>query len=326
LRALVLKNKQLQLHSDILPPRRGEGEVLIRIDYAGICRTDLELVKGYMKFDGVPGHEFVGTVEEDGGEGVVGERVVSEINCACGVCDYCQHSLNGHCPSRTVIGILGRQGSFADYISVPYGNLHVVSEKLPELSAVFVEPFAAALKGVEDGDIRSGHRVAILGDGNLGLLVTMVAALTDCELLLIGKHPEKMKIAEDLGVKTLILNTASGGEMKSRFDRVVDCTGSRSGLDLAFDLIKPCGKIVMKTTIAEKISINFAPLVIDEVEIIGSRCGDFERAIEVMVKHRENLPVERLISGCYDLEDWEEAISMASGNESLKILFSLIST
>ncbi len=314
-----MKSGKLGLDPGAPMPERREGEVLVRIDSAGICHTDLELMKGYMRFEGVPGHELVGTVEEDGGLELAGERVVSEINCACGMCEYCRGSLRGHCPSRTVIGISGRQGAFADFISVPRGNLHVLPDRLPERRAVFVEPFAAALKGVEDGDIRSGHRVAVIGDGNLGLLVTMAAARTGCGLLLVGKHPDKMKIAGDLGIGTHVLDAASGTRLRSRFDRVIDCTGSPGGLVLALELVKPRGRIVMKTTVAEKVSADLAPLVIDEVELVGSRCGDFGLAVRVLAE--EDLPVEKLISGCYDLEDWKEAFARASQKDSLKVIF-----
>ncbi len=274
-----------------------------------------------MDFEGIPGHEFVGVVVEDNGEGMVGKRVVAEINCSCGACEYCKGSISEHCPTRTVIGISGRAGTFADFITVPAVNVHPLPDSLPDRIGVMIEPFAAAIKGVDDGEIEPDHNVVVLGDGCLGLLVALTLNMTGCRPLLIGKHKTKMKIAEEEGIKTLRLSDVITREMMGGFDRVIECTGDPLGLEMAIELIRPRGRIVMKTTVAKRTEAHLSSIVINEVDLRGSRCGNFSRAIELL--DRKKVPLQRMISAIYQLDDWQEAFSVASDKESLKVLFDI---
>ena len=324
MRALELKNNALRLNTSAPEPRRESGEVLIQVRLAGICGTDLKIREGYMGFEGIPGHEFVGVIIEDGGEGLVGERVVSEINCACGSCEYCRNAMREHCPKRTVIGIAGRAGAFADLIAVPAVNVHPLPDGFSDLVGVMIEPFAAALKAVQDGEIDPDQDVAVLGDGCLGLMVALASKLTGCRAILIGKHPGKMRIVEGEGIRTLHLNEDVIKEKKAGFDRVIDCTGNPHGLNLALALVRPRGRIVMKTTVAGRTEVLLSSLVINEVELCGSRCGNFTEAIEVLGKRM--VPLEKMVSAVYKLQDWQEAFSVASNRDSLKVLFEIMAT
>ena len=319
MRAIERVNKKIRLNRDSPIPERGGGEFLIRVLSAGICGTDLEIRKGYMGFEGIPGHEFVGRVVEDGGEGMVGARVVSEINCGCGKCDYCLASMRRHCPARTVIGISGRPGAFADYIVVPAENVHRIPDVYSDLLAVLVEPFAAALKAVEDGDLSNGHRLVILGDGRLGIMVSLAARLEGYHPLLLGKHPEKLAFAERAGVEVRLWNGSFRTSWRGAFDRVFDCTGNPEGIGIALDLVKPMGRVVMKTTISRESQFPLASLVINEVELVGSRCGDFTCAIPLMGKVSDIL--QQMITAVYDLEAWEGAFQRAADPDSLKVIF-----
>jgi threonine dehydrogenase-like Zn-dependent dehydrogenase len=318
MRALEFKEKRIILNRDAPCPEMGEGEVRIRVRLAGICGTDLELTRGYMGFEGIPGHEFVGVVTEDAGGDLAGRRVVSEINCACGACDVCRRGLPEHCPNRSVIGIDRRDGAFAEYIVVPRSNVHVLPDDIPDREGVLVEPFAAAMKGVDDAGLESGHTVAVLGDGSLGLMTATFAGTTGCPTTLIGKHPRKMDLLAGSGVRTLGLDRVSGGEIRSAFDRAIDCTGSPDGLALGLDLVRPRGRIVMKTTVSGTTEVALSSLVVDEVELVGSRCGNFSKAIEALGSGRISLP--NLVTSVHDLEHWEDAFRDASSGESLKVL------
>jgi threonine dehydrogenase-like Zn-dependent dehydrogenase len=214
-----------------------------------------------------------------------------------------------HCPTRTVIGISGRAGAFADLITVPSVNVHPLPDSLPDPIGVMIEPFAAALKGIDDGD------------GCLGLSIALALNMTGCRPLLIGKHKTKMKIAEEEGIKTLRLSAAVTKEMKAGFDRIIECTGDPLGLELATELIRPRGRIVMKTTVAKRTEAPLSSLVIDEVDLRGSRCGNFSSAIELL--NKKKVPLQRMISAIYQLEDWQEAFSVASDGGSLKVLFDI---
>lgn len=324
MQALEIKENRIGLNRNAPCPERGEREVLIRVRLAGICGTDLELTRGYMGFEGIPGHEFVGVVTEDDKGEWTGRRVVSEINCACGSCDFCRSDVPEHCPCRSVIGIDGRDGAFAEYIAVPRTNVHLLPDSIPDHEGVLVEPFAAAMKGVDDAQIGSRHTVAVLGDGPLGLMTAAVAGTIGCPTTLVGKHPGKMNLLAGSGVRTLSLEQASSSEMRSGFDRVIDCTGSPRGLVLALDLVRPRGRIVMKTTFAGTTEADLSSLVIDEVELVGSRCGDFSKAIEALGSGQVRLP--DLITSIHDLEHWDDAFEDASRGESLKVLIRIDDT
>ena len=258
------------------------GESMVRLIQAGICNTDLEITRGYFGFKGVLGHEFVGRVESSRTPSLVGTRVVGEINAACSRCEFCQSGWGRHCPRRSVLGILNRDGAFREFFSLPEQNLHPVPDSVSDDDAVFVEPVAAACEILDQVDIHNVEKIAVLGDGKLGLLITMVLAqartTTQPPLTLIGKHPGKMRLVEDSGVRTL--DPRSAQTASRSFELVVEATGSPSGLDLALQLLKPRGTVVLKSTFLGKQSFNPASVVVDEITLLGSRCGRFEPAQE----------------------------------------------
>lgn len=313
MRALFFDNN-LRYRTDypILEPR--ENEALIRVTCAGICNTDLEIVKGYMNFRGVPGHEFVGVVERCGNKVLEGKRVVGEINLSCGNCTYCKSGLRNHCPNRSVLGILGRDGAFADYVTLPIGNLHLVPDSVSDEEAVFVEPLAAAFEILEQIGIGAEDRVCVLGDGKLGLLTAQVVSLTGCALVVGGRHKEKLSVLERRGIETKL----SSDITERVFDCVIDCTGSPLGIESAMKLVRPKGTIVLKTTVAKRDNIDMNTIIIDEITLVGSRCGPFEPAIQALkVKTVDVLP---LISRTFPLSEGVEAFNFASGKGILKVL------
>ena len=272
MRAIVLDGSHVSLRTDNPQPGLVNGEVMVRVLRAGICETDLQLIRGYMGFRGVLGHEFVG-VAEDGP--YAGRRVVGEINCSCWQCETCLAGRPTHCPNRTTIGIDNHDGAFADFIAVPQRNLHVVPDSVPTDAAVFTEPLAAAFQIPAQLSVNRTDRVVVLGDGRLGNLCAQVLAGISDRVLVIGKHPEKLALLEALGIETALL----GQPDLHLADLVVDCTGSETGLPTALQLVRPRGTIVLKTTVAGSQQMPWAPVVIDEVTIVGSRCGPFDRAL-----------------------------------------------
>lgn len=313
MRALFFDNN-LSYRTDYPIPEPRENEALIRVTCAGICNTDLEIVKGYMNFRGVPGHEFVGVVERCGNKVLEGKRVVGEINLSCGNCLYCKSGLRNHCPNRSVLGILGRDGAFADYVTLPIGNLHLVPDSVSDEAAVFVEPLAAAFEILEQVGIGAEDMVCVLGDGKLGLLTAQVVSLTGCALVVGGRHKEKLSILERRGIETILSSDITERE----FDCVIDCTGSPSGVESAMKLVRPKGTIVLKTTVAKRDNIDMNTIVIDEITLVGSRCGPFEPAIQALkVKTVDVLP---LISRTFPLSEGVEAFNFASGKGILKVL------
>ncbi len=295
-------------------PEPAAGEVRIRITLAGICATDLEITRGYMQFAGVIGHEFVGTVDA-GDDALVGQRVVGEINCPCGACELCRRGLGNHCPQRTVLGIAGRDGAFADYLALPAANCHVVPDGVSDEQAVFTEPLAAAVHVLDARRAAQGGRVAVLGSGRLGLLVALVLRDEPGELELIGRNPRTLALATRWGLRTRPVGEV---EPAPAYDVVVDCTGSPDGLRLAMATCRPCGTIVLKSTYAAPDPLNPAPLVINEVSVVGSRCGSFPPALERLA--RGNLPVAEMISATYPLSDGVAALAAAAQPENLKVL------
>jgi len=313
LEALVYDG-ELSYADDYPRPSRALGEALIRMTLAGICSTDLEITRGYMSFRGVLGHEFVGIVEEADSPALLGRRVIGEINCPCHECDSCRRGLSNHCPYRTVLGILGRDGVFAECFCLPEENLKVVPESVSDDEAVFAEPLAAALEIMEQVRIHESANIAVLGDGRLGLLVAQVVAQTGASVTCIGNHEEKMSLLEDTGVKTIIAREGTA----ERFDMVVDCTGSASGFDEALRLVRPRGTIVMKSTVAAKASLNLAPLVVNEVTVVGSRCGPLHKALSLLEEH--TIEVTRLITDRYPLSGSLAAFDAASTRSAVKVL------
>ncbi len=311
MRAIVLDEKVDVVHGRPTPTP-APGEVLVRVIRAGVCETDLQLIKGYMGFRGVLGHEFVGVAESGP---LAGRRVVGEINCACWTCDTCRMGLPTHCPNRTVLGILNHDGAFADHIAVPQRNLHVVPDSLSDDVAVFTEPVAAAFQIPVQLTIGKKDRIAILGDGRLGNLCAQVLTRLSDHVLAIGKHPEKLAILGAMGISTAVLSDAI--EARS-FDTVIDCTGSESGLPTSLRLVRPRGTVVLKTTVAGEQKLAWAPFVIDEVTLVGSRCGPFDKAIAAL--ERGHVQVAALISDRFDLSRGVDALARAQTKGILKVL------
>jgi threonine dehydrogenase-like Zn-dependent dehydrogenase len=311
MRALVLNDK-VEVRTDHPAPTPREDEVLVRVIRAGVCETDLQLIKGYMGFRGVLGHEFVGVAESGP---MAGRRVVGEINCACWTCETCRRGFNTHCPNRTVLGILNHDGAFADLIAVPQRNLHLVPDTLSDDVAVFTEPVAAAFQIPVQVPIRPDDRVVVLGDGRLGNLCAQVLARAANRVLVVGKHEEKLALLRSMGIQVATLSDPLD---ERAADIVVDCTGSETGLPTALRLVRPRGTIVLKTTVAGVQTLAWAPFVIDELTLVGSRCGPFDQALAAL--EREVVNVRPLITDRFDLSRGLEALTRAQTKPVLKVL------
>lgn len=311
MRAVVLGERGLVV-ADRPVPQPKHGEVLVRVLKAGLCETDLQLVRGYMGFRGILGHEFVGIAESGSFEG---KRVVGEINCSCGHCDTCRAGLSTHCPHRSVLGILNHDGAFAEFIAVPERNLHLVPESVSTDRAVFVEPLAAAFQILEQVRIQKDQTVVVLGDGRLGNLCAQVLSQTGCRLTVVGKHPRKLSLLANLGIATMLSGDV---EFARQADIVVDCTGSPTGIETAMKLLKPRGTLVLKTTVAGTHQLSLAPIVIDEITVVGSRCGPFAPALKALEERR--IDVESLIDATYPLSEALAAFERATSTPTLKIL------
>jgi len=320
-RALVFDGQAPRFDPGFPEPDLRPGEALIRPTLAGICSTDLEICRGYMGFTGVLGHEFVGVVEDvhDRGDPKasqwIGKRVVGSINCVCEQCDMCKRGLARHCRDRTVLGIMGRHGAFADRFALPVRNLLETPHSCDDDKAVFTEPLAAACEIDRQLRIEGQPYITVLGDGRLGLLVAQALARLNASVRVIGKHPEKLELCEKWAIKHRLLS-----ELTPRKDQdiVVDCTASASGLELAMQLVRPCGKIVLKTTVADQAGVDLSPLVIDEIELIGSRCGVFSDALPLL--DGDEVDVLSLISRRSRIEDGVNALQAARQREVLKVL------
>ncbi len=327
--ALVFRNNALALEKNYPQPDLQSGEALIRVLMAGICNTDLEITRGYLAFQGVLGHEFVGIVEavhEGPGASpptyLIGKRVVGEINAAChrSNCPYCQRGMPTHCPNRTTLGILNRDGAFAEYLTLPVANLHLVPDNVSDEEAVFVEPLAANFEMLEQVHLKPTDSVVILGDGKMGQLAAQVLALSGCEVMMVGKHEEKLALAEKRGVHSYVLDDATSFtlENRRRVDVVVECSGSAQGLEMALRLVKPRGTLILKSTVAEKTLMHLAPIVIDEIRVQGSRCGPFAPALRAL--SQKLVDVRSLISAEYTLEEGLAAFQYAAQTGVLKVL------
>jgi threonine dehydrogenase-like Zn-dependent dehydrogenase len=314
MRALYF-DKTLTFQSRQPEPQLGDGDTLIRVRQAGICATDLEIVKGYMGFKGVLGHEFVGEVVSSPEKELVGNRVCGEINVVCGRCDLCLAGLSNHCRQRTVLGILNHDGAFADMLRLPAMNLHVVPKEVDDDQAVFVEPLAAAFQILKQIKLDGRKWVTVLGDGRLGLLVAQVLRNAGSPVRVIGKHPQKLALCEKWSIHSRPL-----ADIKARHDQdvVVDCTGSAAGFELSMQLVRPRGTIVLKSTVAAGKSLNLAPVVIDEIEIIGSRCGPFKEAIRALTE--KSVDVVSLIHRRMKIEQGVEAMNLAARPGVLNVL------
>ena len=311
MRALVLADG-VRFEAERPAPECRQTEVLVKVSVAGICETDLQLMKGYMGFQGVLGHEFVGVAQSGP---LAGRRVVGEINCSCWTCDLCTRGFPTHCANRTVLGILNHDGAFADLIAVPQRNLHAVPDALPDDVAVFTEPVAAAFQIPAQIPIDRSDRVVVLGDGRLGNLCAQVLAGLSDHVLVVGKHQEKLALLQALGITTAMLGDIEGSRSA---DIVVDATGSETGLPTALTLVRPRGTIVQKTTVAGMQTMAWAPFVIDEITLVGSRCGPFDQALTAL--ESGFVDVSGLVSSRFDLAAGVEALEQAKSKPVLKVL------
>jgi threonine dehydrogenase-like Zn-dependent dehydrogenase len=309
MRAVVLDADGTLSLQDRPKPEAGD-ECVIRVTAAGICGTDLELLRGYAGFSGVPGHEFVGVVEEAGAadSAWIGRRVAGEITVGCGRCAGCRAAGRGHCDVRTVVGIRGRDGAFAEYLSLPSMNLHLVPASMADETAVFIEPTAAACRVVEQVRIEPGTRAAVVGAGRLGLLVAQVLRAHGAEVILVTRGDASRSIAAVLGFETAAADTARTS-LARQFDVAVDATGEPAGFAAAGALVRPRGTLVVKSTFHGETPVSFSPLVVDEITVVGSRCGPFADAIDLLAARR--VDVTPLLAGVYPLAQFAEAFDQA---------------
>jgi threonine dehydrogenase-like Zn-dependent dehydrogenase len=305
--ALRFQNGRLSV-SDVAEPV-ADGEALVRVTLSGICNTDLEIARGYAGFEGTLGHEFVGVIEG-------GRRVVGEINAGCGVCDLCRAGDPRHCPKRTVLGIVGRDGAHAEFLKLPLVNLLPVPNEIPDERAVFTEPLAAACGILERVSITEDSRVAVIGDGKLGLLCAQVLATTGAAVTLVGKHQNKLAIARRRGIETNTVDEAQ--QRKGEFGVVVEASGSPNGFVLAVELLHPRGVLVLKSTFHGATEIEAAPLVVNEISVVGSRCGRFAPALELLKQNA--IDVDSLVSDEFALSDGVSAMRRAAERDVMKVL------
>ena len=312
MQALWLEEKHLQVRE--VPEPETPGEALIRIRTAGICSTDLELVKGYYPFTGVLGHEFVGEVMQCDEPAWVGQRVVGEINVTCGNCESCLHGRPTHCENRSVLGIANRDGVFAGYTTLPTANLHPVPEAVPDEMAVFTEPLAAALEILEQVHIRPTDRILLVGAGRLGQLIAQVLALSGCDLRVVARHARQRELLGARGVRTI----DEGDLQPGRWDLVVEATGSPAGFELARRCVRPRGTLVMKSTYHGNLTLNMSSIVVDEVTILGSRCGPFAPALRLLAQGE--IDPRGLIADEFPLREGLKAFEQAAAPGKLKVL------
>lgn len=314
MKALRVEKKGLAVR-EVDVPERG-NEALVRVLLSGICNTDLEIARGYAGFKGTIGHEFVGVIEDASDSTLAGQRVVGEINAGCGECELCRSGDPRHCANRTVLGIVGRDGAHAEFLRLPPQNLLRVPEKIADEHAVFVEPLAAACGIMERTSITKEMSVAVMGDGKLGLLCAQALSLTGAHVLLVGKHLNKLRIAERRGIETTTAKQAA--KRKKEFDVVVEASGSSSAFLMATDLVRPRGVLVLKSTFHGTTELNAAPIVVDEISIVGSRCGRFAPALDLLSKGA--IDVDSLISEEYPLTKGIHAMERAGRKGVLKVL------
>lgn len=315
MRAICLEQNTVHFQRNHPAPTVGEGEVLIDVIQAGICETDLQLVRGYMEFSGILGHEFVGRATTGDFQG---RRVVGEINCNCKKCIRCHSGFGNHCANRTVVGIFKHDGAFAEQVAIPQSSLHFIPDSITDDQAVLIEPLAAALEIGTQMDLSVIRKAIVLGDGRLAYLCALAISEKVKDLSVVGKHDLKLERFRKLGMEAIKLDEL---ECEKAFDLVVDCTGSVTGLPLALELVEPRGTIVMKTTVVDQHQLSLAPIVIDEVKLLGSRCGPFDQAIAMLEAGRVNLT--GLITNRFPLEAAQEAFQAAVDPAAFKVVFEL---
>ena len=312
---LWLEDNQLSLRNDIPIPAPGDGEALIKVNLAGICSTDLELVRGYYPFTGILGHEFVGeVVSAPKHDEWIGKRVVGEINITCGKCDDCLAGRPTHCINRTVLGILNHNGAFAEYLILPVRNLHEIPNQTPDTAAVFTEPLAAALEIQHQIHIPPETNVLIVGAGRLGQLIAQSLAITSCNLSVVARYPNQIKTLQKNQIKTISENNVKA----RKYDLAIEATGSQSGFALARKAVHPRGTIVLKSTYKGNINVNFSSIVVDEINLVGSRCGPFPPAIRLLEK--KAIDTSSLISKQFPLSQAIEAFDQAAKKGTFKVL------
>lgn len=314
MKALTFKSGNLALTTEPMPSE--QDEALVKVTLSGICNTDIEITRGYSGFEGILGHEFVGVVESSPDGSLIGKRVVGEINAGCGVCPLCVGGDARHCPSRSVLGIVSRSGCHAEYLSLPVSNLVEVPEDIPDVRAVFTEPLAAAIAISERLEILEGDRIAVIGDGKLGILCATAMSRLSESTILIGKHEPKMSVARQFGVQSMTLGESN--EVGRVFDIVIEASGSQSGFDTAMSLVRPRGAIVLKSTYQGTPTWEAWKVVVDEISVIGSRCGRLESAL--MFMSATGIEFEKLVTDTMSLDDGVVAMTKAQQNGVLKIL------
>lgn len=316
----VVFDETLRLEKDYKKPTPQKGEALIKVTLAGICNTDYEITKGYMGYKGVLGHEFTGIVEEINSEDktLLGKRVVGEINLGCEECEWCKKALQRHCPSRSTLGIWQKEGCFSEYLTMPLLNLIEIPDNVADEEAVFIEPLAAALEILEQLHIRPFEKVLVLGDGKLGLTTAIALNSSGVDVTLVGKHENKLKIAKDQKVKTKLLSET---KINKEYNVVIEATGSLSGFETSLASVKPRGTLVLKSTIAASKELNLAPIVIDEITIVGSRCGQFKPALRYL--EQKKIDFTPFISGIYQIDDAIEAFEKNKDKNTIKILLKM---
>ena len=312
MKATFFDGKQMIFDNNYPDPKF--NETLVQVNLAGICGTDLEILNGYMKYSGILGHEFVGTVVTSNNPNLIGKRVVGEINAGCTKCDFCIRGMERHCPSRTVLGILKRDGAFAEFLSLPEKNLHVIPDSISDEQAVFVEPLAAAFEINEQISLKPEWNVAVVGDGRLAQLIIQVIKLTCSNITCFGKHQNKLEGLIQSGIKIKIGIESTDEQL---FDLVVEATGSNSGFTDTMKLVKPRGTVVLKSTITSRENLDLTPTIINEITLIGSRCGLFKPAIDALASKK--ISVDSMIDSTFPLEKFEDAITFAKTSNALKV-------
>ncbi|MGH9630317.1 MAG: MDR/zinc-dependent alcohol dehydrogenase-like family protein [Bryobacteraceae bacterium] len=316
--AVHLENGRVEIKRKPVP-ERPEGFALIRLLFGGICNTDLELQRGYYGFRGTPGHEFAGEVVECDTPSLRGKRVAGEINLACLNCDWCARGLGRHCPNRTVLGIVKHPGAFREFLTLPERNLHELPAAISDEGAVFVEPLAAACEILDQVKIPRGSHVAVLGDGKLGLLIAQVLQAHGARVHQFGRHKDKLRISEAVGV----VGEIAGKRLPAHeYDWVIEATGSQAGLRQAVSMTRPRGTVVMKSTVHGEVAVDTAPVIVNEITLVGSRCGRFEPALKLLEKGK--VRVASMISGSMPLSEATRAFAEAARRGMLKVLLSAL--
>lgn len=314
MQALVLEDGELRLRDDVARPAPLQGEALIQLSLAGVCATDLEIVKGYAAFEGVLGHEFVGVVVEASDDNWVGQRVVGSINLGCGACQMCLEQGPEHCQQRTVLGIQRKDGVFAEYLTLPLANLYRAPDSVTDERAVFTEPLAAAARILEQVAVAEGTSAAVVGPGRMGMLIGQVLAWAGARVTMLGRSRSSLALAQEMGLPTALVDEADS----DAYDLVVEATGNDAGLAHSLRLVRPLGTLIMKSTFHGKANVDLTKLVVGEITVVGSRCGPFQKALRLL--EEDSIQVTPLIDAEYPLHDALQALEHAAKPGVRKVL------